>query len=54
MLNDELEPKENLKTQPSEELLEAISEIDEMINNKQKYPRFNNREDLKESLLSDD
>ena len=39
---------------PSKELLEALEEADEMINNPKKYPRYNNREDLEKALLSDD
>lgn len=39
---------------PSEELLESLSEVDEMINNCKKYPRYDNREDLKKSILSDE
>ena len=40
--------------EPSEDLKEALAEVDEMINNPEKYPRFNNWDDLKDSLLSDD
>ena len=39
---------------PSKELLEALAEVDEMINNPEKYPRYDNWEDLKKALLSDD
>ena len=39
---------------PSRELLEALTETDEMIGNLKKYPRYSNREDLKKALLSDD
>ena len=39
---------------PSKELLEALNEVNEMINNPQKYPRYNNREELEKALLSDD
>lgn len=39
---------------PSKELLESLSEVDEMINNPEKYPRYDNREDLKDSILSDE
>ena len=44
----------NPTPKPSKELLEAFAEIEEMKNNPEKYPRFNNWNDLKESLLSDD
>ena len=39
---------------PSKELLESLSEVDEMINDCKKYPRYDNREDLKKSILSDE
>ncbi len=39
---------------PSKDMLEALLEVNEMINNPQKYPRYSNREDLKNALLSDD
>lgn len=38
----------------SEELLEALNETNEMINNPKKYPRYDNWDDLKEILLSND
>ncbi len=47
-------PFEVVNPTPSKELLEALKEVDEMINNPEKYPRYNNWNDLKESLLSDD
>ena len=47
-------PFEVVNPKPSKDLLEALKEVDEMINNPQKHPRYNNWEDLKESLLSDD
>ena len=37
----------------SKDILEALKELDEMINNKEKYPRYTNRKDLKKALLSD-
>lgn len=39
---------------PSKEMLEALVEVNEMINNPEKYPRYSNREDLKKALLSND
>ena len=36
------------------ELIEAFKELEEMKNNPEKYPRYDNWEDLKEALLSDD
>ena len=33
---------------------ETLEVFEEMINNKEKYPRYNNREDLKKALLSND
>lgn len=47
-------PFEVVNPKPSKDLLEALKEVDEMINNPEKYPCYNNWEDLKESLLSDD
>lgn len=47
-------PFEVTKSKPSRQLKKALEEIDEMINNPEKYPRYNNREDLKKALLSDD
>ncbi len=47
-------PFEVVNPTPSNDLLEALAEVKEMINNPQKYPRYNNREDLKKALLSDD
>ena len=38
---------------PSPELIEALNEIPDMINNNDKYKRYNNWNDLKESLLDD-
>lgn len=31
--------------------LEEIEDIEEIINNQEKYPRYTNREELKKSLL---
>ena len=47
-------PFEVVNPTPSKEMVEALKEVNEMINNPQKYPRYNNREDLKKALLSDD
>lgn len=47
-------PFEVVNPTPSKELLEALSEVNEMINDPEKYPRYSNREDLKNALLSDD
>lgn len=46
-------PFEVVNPKPSKELLEALDEIDEMLNNPEKYPRYNNWKDLKKSLLDD-
>lgn len=35
----------------SKDMLEALAEVKEMINNPKKYPRYNNRKDLEKSLL---
>ena len=47
-------PFEVVNPKPSKELLEALKEADEIMKNPEKYPRYNNWEDLKASLLSDD
>ena len=47
-------PFEVVNPTPSKEMLEALAEVNEMIKNPEKYPRYNNWNDLKESLLSDD
>ena len=47
-------PFEVVNPVPSKDMLEALAEVNEMINNPEKYPRYNNWKDLKESLLSDD
>ena len=39
---------------PSKDLTLALSEVKDMINNPEKYPRYSNWEDLKKALLSDD
>lgn len=39
---------------PSKDMLEALAEVNEMVNNPEKYPRYQNWEDLEKSLLSDD
>lgn len=47
-------PFEVVNPTPSKDMLEALREVNEMINNPEKYPRYSNREDLKKALLSDD
>ncbi len=47
-------PFEVVNPTPSKELLEALAEVPEMINNPEKYPRYKNREELEKALLSDD
>jgi DNA-damage-inducible protein J len=47
-------PFEVVNPTPSKDMIEALAEANEMINNPQKYPRYRNREDLKKALLSDD
>ena len=47
-------PFEVVNPTPSKDMLEALAEVNEMINNPQKYQRYSNREDLKKALLSDD
>ena len=38
----------------NDDLLDAIEEIRDMINNPQNYPSYTNREDLKKALIKDD
>lgn len=38
---------------PNKELLEALKEVEEMINNPEKYPRYNNWKELKETLVKE-
>lgn len=47
-------PFEVVNPEPSKEMLEALEEVKEMINNPNKYPRYSNSEELKKALLSDD
>jgi len=44
----------NMDTKIKEETKNKVKKIEEMIQNPKKYPRYNNREDLKKALLSDD
>ncbi len=47
-------PFEVVNPTPSKQLLEALAEIEEMKKTPDKYPSYDNREDLKKALLSDD
>ena len=47
-------PFEVANPKPSKDMLEALMEVNEMINNPEKYPRYSNREELEKALLSDD
>lgn len=47
-------PFEVVNPEPSKELLEALKEAKEMIDNPNKYPRYSNSEELKKALLTDD
>lgn len=47
-------PFEVVNPTPSKDMLEALAEVNEMINNPDKYPRYSNRDELKKALLSDD
>ena len=46
-------PFEVRNPKPSRQLIEALKETEEMINNPDKYPSYSNREELKKALLSD-
>lgn len=47
-------PFEIVNPRPSKDMIDALKEADEMINNSEKYPRYSNWNDLKKSLLSDE
>ena len=47
-------PFEVTNPKPSKEMLEALKEVNDMINDPSKYPRYTNREDLEKVLLEDD
>ena len=46
-------PFEIVNPKPSKQLLEALREVEEIKKNPDKYPSYDNREDLKKALLSD-
>ena len=54
LINKDGVPFEVVNPKPSKELLEALEEVEEMIHNEEKYPRYNNWGELKGALLSDD
>ena len=54
LINKDGVPFEVVNPKPRKELLEALVEVEEMIHNKEKYPRYDNWEELKGALLSDD
>lgn len=47
-------PFEVRNPKPSRQLIKALKETEEMINNPDKYPSYSNHEELKKALLSDD
>lgn len=47
-------PFEVVNPKPSKEMLEALKEVNEMINDPLKHPRYTNRKDLEKALLVDD
>ena len=47
-------PFEVVNPKPDKDMIEALSEVNKIINNPEKYPRYSNREDLKKALLSND
>lgn len=47
-------PFEITNPKPNKELIKALKEVDEMINNPSKYPRYHNSEELKKALLLDE
>lgn len=47
-------PFEIVNPKPTKEMLQALKEVEDMIKNPDKYPSYDNRENLKKALLSDD
>ena len=47
-------PFKIVNPKPNRDMIEALKEAEEIINNPNKYPGYTNREDLKKALLSDD
>lgn len=47
-------PFEVTNPKPDRDMLETLKEVEKMITDSNKYPRYNNREDLKKALLSDE
>ena len=47
-------PFEVVNPKLNPDMMEAIKEMEDMIKNPDKYPRYTNREDLKKALLSDE
>ena len=43
----------DVNPKPSEETIKALEEAQEIINNPEKYPGYNNINDLKKALLDD-
>lgn len=53
-MNEDIKIKDKIANPtPNEELLESLKEVEEMINNPKKYPKYDNWKDLKIALLSD-
>ena len=47
-------PFEITNPKPSKEMLQALAEVEDMKKNPDNYPSYDNREDLKKSLLSEE
>lgn len=47
-------PFEVVNPKPSKEMLQALAEVEDMRKHPDKYPSYDNWEDLKKALLSDD
>lgn len=47
-------PFEIANPKPNKDMLEALKEVDQMIKNPDKYPRYDNWDDLEQALVSDD
>lgn len=53
-MNEDIKIKDKIANPPpNKELLEALKEVEEMINNPKKYPRYNNWKELKETLVKE-
>ena len=52
--NTNVDNNKKLNNNCDKEKQEIVKEIEKMINNIEKYPRYDNREELKKALLNDE